>query len=318
MIKLLESIKMQTNVPLDHNSVVKSTALRDAISSTVRYIGMEVYVSDENKKYRLENGIENFNWTEIKTVAKASELVTDNEHQTVSQTEKDKWDSKADGNHNHNDVYSAKSHTHTADEVSGLPQLPESIKNPHALTIQLNGAGDIVYDGSTVKSLNITPAGIGAQVAGDYALTNHDHEEYQPKGNYALNDHNHDTTYAKTSHSHPEYLSSQGNITVNGNLTVTGEILSNNNVTAYSDIRIKKNIRDIDDEVIEKLKKVRFCNFEYKDCKDDRKRIGVIAQELEELFPELVYENENGIKSVDYVSLNTYFSFAIQKKLLGL
>lgn len=122
---------------------------------------------------------------------------------------------------------------------------------------------------------------------------------------------------AEATHTHTEYLSSQGNITVNGNLTVTGEILSNNNVTAYSDIRVKKNIRDIDDSVIEKLKKVRFCNFEYKDCKENRKRVGVIAQELEELFPELVFEDHNGIKTVDYTGLNVYFAFAMQKKLFG-
>ena len=377
MLNLLESINVQTNMPLDSRTVVKTALDRDNISTTVRYLGMKVYVSDEKKEYRLEDGIENSHWKEIKGVTNLSEMTSDNNHMTVSQTEKDKWDGKAEGNHNHdsvyaktshkhnatditqdtthkfvtdtqisgweskaagdhnhdntyatkththvatqvtedathrfvtdtdksnwngkaagnhnhNDLYANKTHGHQASEITGLPQLPESLKNPHALTIQLNGAGDVVYDGSAVKSVNITAASIGAQVAGDYAAA---------------------------THTHTEYLSSQGNITVNGNLTVTGEILSNNNVTAYSDIRVKKNIRDIDDSVIEKLKKVRFCNFEYKDCKDNRKRVGVIAQELEELFPELVFEDHNGIKTVDYTGLNVYFAFAMQKKLFGI
>lgn len=402
-VKLLESLEMQTNTPLDKRAVVKTVSERNAISKTVRYLGMQVYVSDEKKRYELKNGTDDSHWEEIKAVAKASELVTDDEHLTVSTTEKNKWNGKADGNHNHdsvyaktshkhnatditqdtthkfvtdtqisgweskaagdhnhdntyatkththvatqvtedathrfvtdtdksnwngkaagnhnhNDLYANKTHGHQASEITGLPQLPESLKNPHALTIQLNGAGDVVYDGSAVKSVNITAASIGAQVAGDYAAATHTHSEYQAKGDYALATHNHDSVYAPTVHTHTEYLSSQGNITVNGNLTVTGEILSNNNVTAYSDIRVKKNIRDIDDSVIEKLKKVRFCNFEYKDCKDDRKRVGVIAQELEELFPELVFEDHNGIKTVDYTGLNVYFAFAMQKKLFG-
>ena len=426
MVNLLESINVQTNAPLDNRTVVKTLSNRDNISSTVRYLGMKVYVSDEKKEYRLEDGIENSHWKEIKGVTQLSEMVSDNNHMTVSQTEKDKWDSKAegththkasevtglpeslknphgltiqlngkndvvydgsaiksvnitadsigaqpsgnyatsthnhdgvyqpvgsyansthkhtatditqdtthrmvsdsqisdwgskaDGDHNHDSAYAQKTHGHQASEITGLPKLPESLKNPHALTIQLNGAGDVVYDGGAVKSINITAASIGAQVAGDYAAATHTHSEYQAKGDYALATHNHDSVYAPTVHTHTEYLSSQGNITVNGNLTVTGEILSNNNVTAYSDIRVKKNIRDIDDSVIEKLKKVRFCNFEYKDCKENRKRVGVIAQELEELFPELVFEDHNGIKTVDYTGLNVYFAFAMQKKLFG-
>ena len=40
--------------------------------------------------------------------------------------------------------------------------IPESLKNPTSLSIQLNGGTATTYDGSTAKSINITPAGIGA------------------------------------------------------------------------------------------------------------------------------------------------------------
>lgn len=124
MINILESINMQTNVPLDSRTVVKTLANRDSISSTVRYLGMKVYVSDEKKEYRLEDGIENSHWKEIKGVTNLSEMVSDNNHMTVSQTEKDKWDSKADSNHNHDGVYQPvgsyanSTHKHTATDIT--------------------------------------------------------------------------------------------------------------------------------------------------------------------------------------------------------
>lgn len=61
-VKLLESLEMQTGLPLDSRYIVTNIDQRNNISPTIRYIGMEVYVTEENKKYRLENGIENFNW----------------------------------------------------------------------------------------------------------------------------------------------------------------------------------------------------------------------------------------------------------------
>ena len=60
----------------------------------------------------------------------------------------------------------AASHTHTADNITGLPT---ALKTPSALTISLNGANQGAWDGSAAKSINITPASIGA------AATNHTH-----------------------------------------------------------------------------------------------------------------------------------------------
>ena len=47
--------------------------------------------------------------------------------------------------------------------------IPNSLKNPHALTISLNGTSQGPYDGSAAKSINITPSSIGA------ATSNHTH-----------------------------------------------------------------------------------------------------------------------------------------------
>lgn len=62
--------------------------------------------------------------------------------------------------------YAPTSHTHTAGQITGLPT---SLKNPYALTIKTNGSAAATYDGSAVKEVNITAAGIGA------AATSHGH-----------------------------------------------------------------------------------------------------------------------------------------------
>lgn len=49
-------------------------------------------------------------------------------------------------------------------------EIPTSLKNPHALTISLNGTSQGPYDGSAAKNINITPGSIGA------AVSNHSHD----------------------------------------------------------------------------------------------------------------------------------------------
>ena len=51
-----------------------------------------------------------------------------------------------------------------------VDQIPTSLKNPHALTISLNGTSQGPYDGSAAKNINITPGSIGA------AVSNHSHD----------------------------------------------------------------------------------------------------------------------------------------------
>jgi hypothetical protein len=69
-----------------------------------------------------------------------------------------------------------------------------------------------------------------------------------------------------------------------GNLTATG------NVTAYSDARLKKNVSTIDNALalVEKMRGVRYERIE-----DGKAGVGVIAQEMQEVVPEVVHEGEN-------------------------
>jgi len=83
-----------------------------------------------------------------------------------------------------------------------------------------------------------------------------------------------------------EFLMSGG---YTGNFTATGDI------TAYSDKRLKRNIETISDplDIVTKLRGVKFE-------KDGRHSTGVIAQEVEEVLPEVVHTDAEGMKSVAY------------------
>lgn len=61
----------------------------------------------------------------------------------------------------------ATSHTHTKSQITDFPS---SLKNPNSLTISLNGTSQGAYDGSAAKSINVTPASIGA------AASSHNHD----------------------------------------------------------------------------------------------------------------------------------------------
>jgi len=81
-----------------------------------------------------------------------------------------------------------------------------------------------------------------------------------------------------------------------GNLTATG------NVTAYSDISLKENIETIPN-ALDKVLNLRGVEFDRIDKEDNTHEIGVIAQEVEEVIPEVVLTNTEGIKSVAYGNL---------------
>jgi hypothetical protein len=88
-------------------------------------------------------------------------------------------------------------------------------------------------------------------------------------------------------------LSTSGG-TITGSLTATGDI------TAFSDIRIKTNVETIS-EAIYKVKQLRGVSYINKI--NSEPRIGVIAQEVERVVPEVVHTHSNGLKSVAYQNL---------------
>jgi len=83
---------------------------------------------------------------------------------------------------------------------------------------------------------------------------------------------------------------------------------------SISDSRLKENIVSCSPK-LEDLLKVRVVNYTLKNS-DSTKYIGVLAQELEELFPELIIEDgtENRLKAVKYSSLSIMLIKAFQEQ----
>ncbi|MCX6117746.1 MAG: tail fiber domain-containing protein [Proteobacteria bacterium] len=81
-----------------------------------------------------------------------------------------------------------------------------------------------------------------------------------------------------------------------------GSVAIANSWTTYSDKRLKKNVSVIDN-ALEKISKITGVFFNWKKGDDSSRQIGVMAQDVEKIFPELVKEGSDGIKSVDYPKL---------------
>lgn len=90
-----------------------------------------------------------------------------------------------------------------------------------------------------------------------------------------------------------------GNTTGSEKLDVTGNILASGSITSNSDIRLKKNIKILP-SVSEKLRKIEAVEYELKE--DNSHHIGLVAQNLESQFNELVITGKDSlsIKSVNY------------------
>jgi hypothetical protein len=96
------------------------------------------------------------------------------------------------------------------------------------------------------------------------------------------------------------------NLQFNGtNLTCAGT------VTANSDERLKENVKTISD-ALDKVKKLRGVEYDHK--KTGEHSIGVIAQEVEKVLPELVFEDALGVKSVGYANIVAVLIEAIKEQ----
>ena len=68
-----------------------------------------------------------------------------------------------------------------------------------------------------------------------------------------------------------------------------------------SDFRLKQNIKKLENP-LEKIVRMRGVSYEFIE-NPNQKRMGFIAQEVEKVFPEAVFESENGFKGVRYDDL---------------
>ena len=89
-------------------------------------------------------------------------------------------------------------------------------------------------------------------------------------------------------------------------LHVTGEGYFTSNITAYysSDITLKDNVRPIESAIF-KVKQISGVRFDWNEKSSPLQQelghdVGLIAQEVEKVLPEIVITREDGIKAIQY------------------
>ena len=172
----------------------------------------------------------------------------------------------------------------------------ENIKTSKlALTSHVSISGDLIVVGDTSSnSLNISNS---------YLFSNNGYSSiYSPSSNASTII---EEYYSKFNNYKVFYILADGSL-----YSLTGR-------GAISDIRLKENIVDASPKLADLLK-VRIVDYNLK-ANSNKKYIGVVAQELEELFPSLV-ETENGpnaktnYKSVKYSCFNVMLIKALQEQ----
>jgi hypothetical protein len=101
--------------------------------------------------------------------------------------------------------------------------------------------------------------------------------------------------------------------------TVNGEIRAAGDITAYysSDERLKENFQTLDG-ALDKINQINGYEFDWKEGIEDvvskeGHDIGVKAQELQAVYPELVHKRDNGYLAVDYVKLTAVLLQAVKE-----
>lgn len=113
-----------------------------------------------------------------------------------------------------------------------------------------------------------------------------------------------------------ESLNVSGPVVLGSSLSVYTSIIAGGNITAFttvspSDIRLKENVETIE-SALDIVDRLRGVTFDWKDPKHGGKTYGLIAQEVEEVLPELVYQNEE-FKGVAYANLVSVLIEAVKE-----
>jgi hypothetical protein len=165
------------------------------------------------------------------------------------------------------------------------------------ITSRLNAVG-VVSGSSQISypSLSNIPAGI---VSGSTQITK-TLQDVTTAGNTT-------STSITITNSTASTSKTTGALIVTGGIGTSGDVFAGGDVVAYasSDRRLKDNIQPIQNP-LQKINQIGGYSFEWNADKQDiyrGKDYGVIAQEIEEILPELVENRENGYKAVKYDKL---------------
>ena len=170
-------------------------------------------------------------------------------------------------------------------------------------------SSSITIESSTGDNVTINEATTSA--AGLMSSTHHDKLDGIASGATNVSNNNQLTNGAGYITSSGTAALAQG-LTGTPNITVgtisCGNITSSGTVTANSDAKLKKNVATVSN-ALDKVNLLRGVEFDY--IADDKHSIGVIAQEVESVLPDLVEGDE--IKSVAYANLTAVLIEAVKE-----
>ncbi len=106
-----------------------------------------------------------------------------------------------------------------------------------------------------------------------------------------------------------------GDFAIAGDVEANGDLWVDGTLNTPSDERLKKNITTLTN-ILDKLNKLRGVTYEFKDQQKyaSGPQIGVIAQELQKVFPELVSQGADGYLAVNYSQLSAVILQAVKEQ----
>lgn len=146
--------------------------------------------------------------------------------------------------------------------------------------------GDINFTGSLYKSGVVFSAGAGGGASSQWSNSNN--IVYLLNSNVGIG------------LSNPSYP-----------LHVSGDIYSSGNITAFSDCNFKTNLQKIDD-TLNKLDILGGYTYTRTDISDETRYAGLLAQEVEQVLPEVICRDQNGRLSISYGNMAGFFVEALK------
>ena len=210
--------------------------------------------------------------------------------------------------------------------ITGSSALALRITGSTALTGSLLQSGSTQITGSTLLSGSLTITGssaIGLRMSGSTALTGSIFQtgSFNVTGSSMLSGSlsitgSTNIIGAVSSSDTGRFKSLGINVAPSG---VAGAILATNDVVAFasSDERLKENLEPIG-SAVEKVEQITGYTYNWIPMEDihvygDMKDIGVIAQEVEKVLPEIVSDRENGYKAIKYDKLTAVLIQAVKE-----
>ena len=213
-------------------------------------------------------------------------------------------------------TFTPSTHTHTVSQITDFP--PNIVTN-----VTISGSGNAVVNASYRGGiLTLTKGTISAGTSG-ITQSEADGRYVNVSGDTMTGDLNvtgHTVNAQTVDVTNVEALQ----INISGNTNNNAINVNNGGVTAKafyesSDISLKENIAPITKEATDAVDSLTFKQFNFKDDKDKTTKYGVVAQEVEAAgLSNLVSANEEGVKSVDYISLLILKIEALEKRIAEL